>query len=152
MSRPLVYKTGPFLFFKRNQKEKFMKLFIFIILFSTKLFASELSIEVMKNIKCYYYNDPNQNPVMMLYFTGSPSEIELIVNLAESNDDEAEITTLYHQAVEVLEMENKIVVRGQGLQLDMKTPIAFWNHGEARDSKLMIKSQGINTHLVCEQQ
>lgn len=127
-----------------------MKLFILFFLLSTKLFAAES----IQNIKCYFYNDPNHYPIVMLYFTATAEEkIELIVNLREDDfDDEASITKLYQDHVEVNELANKIVVTGKDLYLEMKTPIAYWNHGDARNSHLQLRNAGINTNLVCELQ
>lgn len=130
-----------------------MKLLILLFLFSTKLFAAELSIETMREIKCYYYDDQNRYPVLLLYFSGNEEKMELTVNQAENNlDDEATITTIYNEKITVNEMENKIVVTGHNLSLEMITPIAYWNHGDFRSSKLELKTTGINVNLVCEQQ
>ena len=129
-----------------------MKIFILFFLISSKIFAADLSAETVKNIKCYFYDDPNENPIMMLYFTGDNNKLELIVDQAENSSDEALVNTIFQNEVKVEEVNGKIVVTAEGLLLEMKTPIAYWSHGESRDSMLTLKSFDLATHLVCEQQ
>lgn len=105
-----------------------MKLIIFTLLFSTKIFASIAPIE---NIKCYYYNDPNRYPVLMLYFTEGTEHLELTINQKENDfDDEAIVTTLFQEKIEASEVENTLVVTGKNLNLKISEGIAVLSFQE----------------------
>lgn len=131
-----------------------MKLLIFTILFSTKIFAGEMSIETIQNIRCYHYDDPNQYPILLAYFSGSnEEEIQLTLNQAANNyEDDVAITTLFQDKIKLIEAGNKLIASGKDLYLEMITPISNWGHGDARDSKLELSSHGIKVQLVCELQ
>ena len=120
---------------------------LFFTLTSLMAVATEVD---MTNILCAYWDNPNDNARLRIYFNVQDSQLIATVDRNRTLDDHTPVDNLYLSAVKVVPKEDKLMIFGkEGFYLEMNTPIAKWNKGSVKDSKLVISSYGINTEIIC---